>query len=148
MIGRVQGTDESGLQALVDGLLVTTSEDSTTAPRVAPQWTSMIDAEQSRMQEQAGTTGRNNANREMKNCNVVVVPRYDIAYLDGDFESGVEEAYIQHRHVSVHACMFPPFAISGLLFSASDICPWCCLSFPNFASKVAVGGNLKNCVFL
>lgn len=30
--------------------------------------------------------------------NVTVEARYDVAYLDGDFEAGVAEDNIQHRH--------------------------------------------------
>ena len=48
----------------------------------------------------------------------VLVPRYDISYLDGDFEGGVREDAVQHRHTCV--CAFVCVAVVVASSSSSS----------------------------
>jgi len=80
IVGRVVGTDAEGLQRIIDDFPVQTELSSDA--RVA-----VWDCE-------------SKAAMEKQKKNVFVVPRYDIAYLDGDFEADVDEDAIQHRHKS------------------------------------------------
>lgn len=93
-LARVVGADGEGLTVLVSELPTSSSRQPDSNGVIVP-WKQLVDAH-----DEEVCTSDQSASRSMR-----TVPKYDIAYLDGDFEGGVAEDAIQHRHTYVNACV-------------------------------------------
>ena len=110
-LARVVGADGEGLTVLVSELPPALSRQADSDGMIVP-WRKLVDAQDQDVSSSSQSSSR-----------MRTVPKYDVAYLDGDFEGGVAEDAIQHRHTYVDSCS---------VCTTHDFCIQCHSSHGNF----------------